>query len=230
MLGVQPNTGLELRTLTSRPELISSWMLNQLSDPGAPLARDFLNEMGSLCLTALAYLWFPWKSLNLLPWGLQDYPFVDKEESSEAVPAKPNPCVYSFLPVGLDGGLVLPGRDCSATVNPWLQEQLPCIPVGIDVMYEQSLNAAILLKNHLVDFIIVCHLGALLIRVQQVLLTRRIGNKGMLRACSYNSHTDWNQKVLHNKYHLIWWLCVYVHKVTGRQVKNVPLLIVCNYL
>lgn len=135
-------------------------------------------------------------------------------------PAMPSPCMYSFLPVGLDGGLVLPGMDCSATVNPWLQEQLPCIPVGVDVMCEQSLNAAILLKNHLVDFIIVCQLDALLIRVQQVLLTRRIGNKRILRACSYNSHTDWNQEVLHNKYHLIWWLCVYVHKVTGRQVKK----------
>lgn len=145
-------------------------------------------------------------------------------------PAVPNPCMYSFLPAGLDGGLVLPGRDCSATVDPWMHEQQPCIPVGADVTRELSLNAAILLKNHLVDFIIVCHLDTLLIRVQQVLLTRRMGNKGMLWACSYNSHTGWNQRVLHNKYHLIWWLCVYVYKVTGRWVKNVLLLIVCNYL
>lgn len=50
--------------------------------------------------------------------------------------------------------------------------------VGADVTHEQSSNAEILLKDHLVDFIIVCHVDALLIRVQQVLLTTRIRNKG----------------------------------------------------
>lgn len=53
------------------------------------------------------------------------------------------------------------------------------VSVGTDVMCEQSLKAEIVLKNHLVDFITICHLDALLIRVQQALLTTRIGNKGI---------------------------------------------------
>lgn len=142
-------------------------------------------------------------------------------------PAVPNPCMYSFLPVVLNGGLVLPGRDCSATVDPWLHEQQPCrCWCHVWTIFECCDSP----QKSFGGFHNCLHLDALLIRVQQVLLTRRTGNKGMLWAYSYNSHTGSNQRVLHNKYHFIWCLCVYVYKVTGCRVKTIPLLIVCYYL
>ena len=117
-----------------------------------------------------------------LPRGLQDYSFVDKAESSEVINSThSSPCTLFSV------AWCLPGWCLGSAWEGLLHSlgllvcgQHPCIPVGADVMHEQSLNAEILLKNHLVDFIIVCHLDALLIRVQQVLLTTRIGNKGML--------------------------------------------------
>jgi hypothetical protein len=71
-----------------------------------------------------------------------------------------------------------PGRDSSTALQPWVHEWQA---IGINITREQSFNAKVL-KNHLVDFIIVCHLDTLLITVQQVLLTTRIGNKGTLHS------------------------------------------------
>ena len=49
MPSVEPNAGLELMTLRSRPELRSSRMLSRLSPPGTPKDFILLNNLYTQC-------------------------------------------------------------------------------------------------------------------------------------------------------------------------------------
>lgn len=121
---------------------------------------------------ALACLWFPMKSFNLYVHEVSRIiPLLTKSNTQ-----KQSTCgiksLYSFFPAGLADHLVMPGSNFSTALDSWVHKQQTCIPAGTDAIHEQSLNAHILLKNHLVDFIVVCHLDALLIRVQQGLSSK----------------------------------------------------------
>ena len=52
MPSMGPNMELQLMTLRSRPELIKSQMLNQLSHPGAPQVK-FLKSLSFACLSKI---------------------------------------------------------------------------------------------------------------------------------------------------------------------------------